>query len=244
MNAPKFLLAMGFALTGTSLSSQAALLVTGQNPSSPYYADFFSSGLSVSYNFNNSTGIGTLIATDSGNKEAYTSGVSSPGTHGVYTSTGFSGSYSLTATIQDIGGNWEVTGGSVTVDGNLFFPGNNTQTGDLLLSANLKTGLNTIGYGTSGTKEFDFLFTVSGGNSSILQDFFGDNQGQGAIILNTGTYLPTSAYTDLSHSFNNTGAGQANTFVPEPAAYSWAASVVALLGIAFTFRKSGSAYSS
>lgn len=240
MKVPIFLRAMGFALAVTSLPSQAALLVTGQNPSSPYYADFNASGLSVSYNYNTSTGIGTFTASDSGSKEAYTSGSLSPGTHGTYTSTGFNGSYSLTATIQDISGNWEVTGGSVTVKGNLFFPGDNTQTGDLLLSANLKTGLNTIGYGAGGTKEFDFLFTATGGNLSILEDFFGVNQGQGAIILNTGAYgIP--AYTDLSHSFNNTGAGFADTFVPEPAAYSWAASVVAFLGIAFTFRKSGHA---
>src|SRR5215469_2780444 len=218
MKASIFLFAMGFALTGASLTSQAALLVTGQNPSSPYYADFNSSGLSVSYNYNTTSGIGTFTASDSGSKEAYTSGLSSAGTHGVYTSTGFSGSYSLTATVQDISGNWEVTGGSVTLDGNLFFPGNNSHTGDLLLSANLKTGLNTIGYGASGTKEFDFLFTVTGGNSSILADFFGANQGQGAIILNTGAYnpVPGNSYTDLAHSFSNTGAGTADTFVPEP----------------------------
>lgn len=235
-----FIGAMGIALTSANLSSQAALLVTGQNTSSPYYADFTSTGLSVSYNYNTSTEIGTFTATDSGNKEAYTSGSLSPGTHGVYNSTGFDGSYSLTATIQDINGNWEVTGGSLTVKGNLFVPGSSSDIGDLLLSANLKTGMNTIGYGTSGTKEFDFLFTVTGGNSSILQDFFGANQGQGAVILETGP----STYTDLAHSFSNTGAGQADTFVPEPAVYSWAVSVAALLGIAFTFRKSGGAYSS
>jgi hypothetical protein len=233
---------IAFGVAGMSLSSQAALLVTGQNPSSPYYADFNSSGLSVTYSYNTSTGIGTFNASDSGNKEAYTSSSLSPGTQGAYTSTGFNGSYSLTATIQDIGGNWEVTGGSVTVKGNLFFPGNNTHTGDLLLTANLKTGLNTIGFGASGTKEFDFLFTVTGGNSTILEDFFGANQGQGAIILNTGAY-GVPAYTDLAHSFNNTGAGMADTFVPEPAAYSWAASAVAFLGIAFSCRKSGDAYS-
>src|SRR5262249_50899733 len=107
-----------------------------------------------------------------------------------------------------------------------------------------KTGLNTIGYGASGTKEFDFLFTVTGGNSSILADFFGANSGQGAIILNTGAYNPISAYTDLAHSFSNTGAGMADTFVPESAAYSWAVSIVALLGIVLTWRKSGHAYSS
>jgi hypothetical protein len=207
-----------------AFQSQGALLITGQNPSSPYYADFSSSQLSISYTY--SGGVGVFTATGTG--DAYTSGSLSPGTHGAYNATGFTGSYSLTADIADVSGNWEVTGGSVTIDGALAGNGSSS---DLLLSAQLKTGLNTFGYGATGTKEFDFLFTVTGGNSSILADFFGPNTGQGAIIFGTGAYKGGEAYNgDLTHGFANTGEGTADTFVPEPAAYPLAAAVAALLG--------------
>jgi hypothetical protein len=222
-----------------ALHAQGALLVTGQNPSSPYYADFTSSHLAVSYTY--SAGIGTFTASSStGANEAYTDGPESPGTGNgtskAYNATGFNGSYSLTATIQQISGLWEVTGGALNIYGDLI--GGTGHAGDLLLSANLKTGAGTIGYGASGTKEFDFLFGVSGGNSSILRDFFGVG-GQGAIILNTGNYntLPGHvAYQDLAHSFSNLGSGTADTFVPEPSAYPLAGSVMALLGLAVARR--------
>lgn len=242
MRLPIFLRAVVFVVAGIGLSSQAALLVTGQNPSSPYYSDFTSTSLGISYVYSGTanSGTGTFTATNSGSKEAYIDHSLSPGTKGAYsTETPFTGSYVLSVTIQNEGGgNFEVTGGTITVDGNLFFPGNNSHTTDVLLTANLKTGVNTVGFGNSGTKEFDFLFTVSGGNSQIVEDFFGVNHGQGAVIIQAGAYNPVDPYTSLAASFNNTGAGTADTFVPEPAAYAWAASAAAFLGIAFVRRQS------
>jgi hypothetical protein len=233
------------SLTLSHLPAQAGFIPTGQDPSSPYYADFTSSGLSISYIF--AGGVGTFTAkttTVPSASGAYTSGPLSPGTHGADDATGFVGSYSLTAKIQDIGGLWEVTSGSFVIDGAL--PGVSTGSGDLLLSGNLKTGAGTIGYSDTGTKNpttFDFLYTVSGGNSTILKDFFGANTGQGGIIFNTGALnvLPTenngNGYTDLAHNFANLGSGQGDTFVPEPAAYPLAASVLAFLGFSLARRK-------
>jgi len=216
------------SLTLSHLPAQAGFIPTGQDPSSPYYADFTSSGLSISYIF--AGGVGTFTAkttTVPSASGAYTSGPLSPGTHGADDATGFVGSYSLTAKIQDIGGLWEVTSGSFVIDGAL--PGVSTGSGDLLLSGNSTT--------------FDFLYTVSGGNSTILKDFFGANTGQGGIIFNTGALnvLPTenngNGYTDLAHNFANLGSGQGDTFVPEPAAYPLAASVLAFLGFSLARRK-------
>ena len=230
-------LALSWAMS--VLSAQAAFLNLGQDPSSPYYADFTASGLSVNYAYNSATGIGTFTATDSGNRLAYTDGSLSPGTQGQYKSTGFNGSYSLTAYIENVGGTWEVLDdashqSTLTVKGNLL----GGTTSDVLLSANLKSGANTFGYGASGSTIFDFLFTVSGGESSIVQDYFGANQGQGAIILNVGSYynFPPGGYLpysgDLTKNFETNPSnptGSADTFVPEPVAYPWAMSTVALL---------------
>jgi hypothetical protein len=203
--------------------SQGALLNIGQPTSSPFSA-YFSPG-SMTVNYTSSSGV--LTAT--GTSDTYTSGVDSPGTHGAYNKTGFNGSFSLTADIANVGGIWEVTGGSVTVEGDLFNPGVAGHSTDLLLTANLRTGNGTLGY-LAGSKELDFLFTVSGGNASIVRDFFGDNTGKGAIALNLGTIVGT--YNgDFSHSFSTTPTSNGYMFVPEPAAYAWAGSVVALLSL-------------
>jgi len=92
----------------------------------------------------------------------------------------------------------------------------------------------------------DFLFYVTGGdglgktdNQKIFEDFFGPYGGQGGIVITTGS-LSTSptinggnGYTGLNANFQNrASAGAMNTFVPEPAAYSLAASVFAILGFA------------
>ena len=237
---------MGLAMCG--LSTQAALLPVSKDSGSPYYADFsIGSGLSVSYK------AGTGVFTASGTSLAYTSGYDSwgtgkaatgvgSGTHGEFNGTGFNGSYLLSANIaKDSSGNWYVSGGTVTIDGDLL----GGTSSSVLLMANLKTGAagagtanGTLGYGGSGSTLFDFLFTVSGGNSAIVSDFFGSGTGQGAIIINAYGYntIGYSAFSgNFNTSFNNTyhtSFATADTFVPEPAAYPLAASVTALLAFA------------
>ena len=223
-----------------AMQSQAALLVTGQNPSSPFYAEFTSSGLNVSYTTNSTGTGGTLTArskTDPSTGNAYTSGKQSAGTQGNDDSTGFNGFYTLTAMIQGSGNNWQVTGGTVDVYGNLLGGSSST----LLLSANLKTGFNALGYGASGTKEFDFLFTASSGdglgqnaNALILDDFFGAGTGQGAIILEASSYNFMDGYTSFAKDF--AGTGMADTFVPEPAIYTMGGGLMALSSLAFIRR--------
>ena len=248
----------------SGLSTQAALLNTGQNSISPYYADFsMASGLSVGYNAT------TKVFTATGSNLAYTSGYDSAGTgfaatgvsivdaqtgikHGEFDGTGISsGSYTLSANIgyDSALSQWEVTGGTITINGYLQGVTGTASTGtsELLLSANLKTGANTLGYGASGSTIFDFLFTVSGGDPAILKDFFGINNGQGAVIINAGGYDTnplnvnnpgpgTTAFQgNFNSSFNNYGhttSATEDTFVPEPAAYPLAASVFAFLGFA------------
>lgn len=234
---------MGLGSGAVGLSAQAALLQTGQDTSSQYYADFTATSLSAQYTYNSATATGTFTASDSGNNLFYTDGSLSPGTQGAYSganaSHGFDGSYSLTASIQDIGGNWEVTAGSLSVDGNLL--GGATTPSTVLLTANLKTGANTFGYGASGTTLFNFLFTVSGGQSAIVEDFFGSGQGQGAVNLNFTSYysFAPGGWAPYSGNFTknfetNPGNpdGQADTFVPEPAAYPLGASIAALMACA------------
>jgi len=242
------------------LSTQAQQVInTGQNPSSPYYADFNTDNLNVSYDYLGSvSGVetGEFQITGTGS-DTYTDGKKSPGTGN---GTGaqaipFTGSYTLTAWVDfnSSDNQWEVfdnasksENSTFTVNG--YLPGvspadGGTDPSELLLSANLKTGLNTLGFGASGSKIFDFLFTTSGGDTKILQDFFGANTGQGAIILNAGTYITPGVQNgfsyahyfsgNLNESFSNTGPnGTADSFVPEPVAYPVAASAMAFLGFA------------
>ncbi len=236
---------MGLALCG--LSTQAALLgITEPGSSDPFYADFTSSHLSVNYTY--SGGIGEFVVSGNSSSGTYESDKSSPGTgngsQGINQT--FSGTYSLTAYVEDIGGQWQVIDSgsdqsTVTITG--YLPGvspnpGGTTPSETLLTANLKTGANSFGYSQPGDalinyNEFDFLFTVTGGDSEILQDFFGVG-GQGAIILNPNTYNPMAKYTgNLEQNFYNiNNSGQANTYVPESCAYPLAASITALFGFA------------
>jgi len=221
-----------------SAEAHAALLGLNPNAASPFYADFNTTGLKVSYNYNSASGVGTFTVTNNSNvtkPEQYTSGASSPGTHGVENGNSspvaFSGFYSLTATIkQDANNQWDVTGGSFSVEGTLF-GGVST---DLLLTGTLKTGAGSFGWSTPTANEFDFLFnTSSGGNSAILADFFGAGSGAGAIELHQGS----STYSSLTANWVNTGVGFADTFVPEPAIYPFAAAGTAIFGLLLASRK-------
>jgi hypothetical protein len=141
---------------------------------------------------------------------------------------GFTGQFSLTATIMDnlADGQYEVKSGSFFIDGNLT--GGTSST--LLLQGTLKTGKNSLGY-TDGTgNEFDFLFNVTTGDPRILKDFFG-NTSDGAILMTTST-----TYSGITSSFLNK-PGQADAFVPEPRAFGLAGSALALLGLSLNHKK-------
>jgi hypothetical protein len=259
---------MSAVVSGWSASAQQTIF-TGQDPNSPYYADFTTSSLNMTYTYESGTdaagyNYGEFVVTGNAGG-VYTSNPSAPGTGGLgfgnndpgsgRTSGGnpdaFTGNatgaktYTLTAWVQDVGGVWQVfdnAGASensmVAING--YLPGVSPTAGgdpsELLLSANLKTGANTFGYTAGSSPLFSFLFNdVSSADSKILEDFFGNN-GAGGIVLTAGAtaYIPTGSFNgNLAKSFKNaSNAGYADTFVPEPGAYSLAAAAFAGLGCA------------
>ena len=240
MKSARILSVIGLGSVLLCLKAQGALLATGQDPNNPFYADFTSNTLGINYSYNSGSGVGTFTVTNlahAASSEQYKAGSSAAGTHGSKNSPpSFSGFYTLTATVQNIGGLWQTTGGSFTVTGTLFGGSVN----DILLTGNLVTGAGSFGWDVKAANEFDFRFiTGSGGNSSILADFFGAGAGKGAIRLHEGNLPTTGGYNgDLTQNWVST-SGSADTFVPEPVAYPLAAAGTALLGLAFMYRKSG-----
>jgi hypothetical protein len=216
--------------------AQADLLNINRDTSSPYYAGFQNQDLAVNYTYDGN-GAGTFHIGAATVDNYYYAGSLSAGTHGQDNAV-FSGSFSLYATIaQDVSGNWGVTGGSMDIYGNL--PGVSTSSSDLLFSGDLTTGPNAFGY-ADGSPEFDFLFTTTGGNPAIVQDFFGVGTGQGGIILTQiPTYPDYTTYSSLFSSFSDYGYSE--TVVPEPAVFPLTASLAALYGWVRARRKHPSA---
>ena len=196
-----FLVVLSSVLAGGT--AKAALLgLVKPTPADPYYADFTANNLIVAYTYNGNNS-GTLQVTTSGTggvAESYESGSGSAGTGFNNGGTGynnqtFTGSYSLTANIQEIGTVWSVIGGSFTMKGNLL--GGSAST--LLLTGSLITGADgpggAWGYLT-GSKLFEFLATVNTGNSAsgalpIREDFA------------TGNPLGSSIIADIKLNLNN-----------------------------------------
>jgi hypothetical protein len=250
MKTQSFFTAVGACSMLAGLSAQAAPvgLQPTKDSASPFYADFTSQDLIVSYNAG--TGAFSASSTVAANSDFIT-GAQSPGTLNQFTSeTAFTGSFTLNATIKfdSADGLYEVqNGGSFQVTGNLLGGTGST----VLLNGNLKSGPGSLGYNSTSSKSpqiFNFAFnTASGGNTSIFDDFFGYQNGAGDIILDTGTLATTPVYTDFNPNgftgfganFQNIGAtagGEADTFVPEPAVYPLACSLMTLLGMAFIRR--------
>ena len=117
---------------------------------------------------------------------------------------------------------------------------------------------------TGEYNEFDFLINLSSlsGNSQIVQDFLQSMGGTGGIIVNAGFdytkngpfFLYNNGSTTTTANLDSTtyqgfqglwdqnfanpaGGGQANTFVPESAAYPWGASIAALMACACSVRR-------
>lgn len=247
MKCARFWPVLGCVLVFLCLQARAALLGLNPPTGSPAYADFDMGSLAGGYSYSGTatSGTGTLTVTNVGNvskPDGYTSSSQSPGTGGAISGKSgppfnFNGFYNLTATIQNNNGVFEVSGGSFTIEGDLF--GNPASS--ILLTGTLKTGAGTLGWGTKAQNEFDFLFTTgSSGNSQILADFFGAGTGNGAIEFHeagtTGTQFTTYAGS-LSSSwvFDD---GVADTFVPEPFFYPFAAAATALFGLILACHKS------
>jgi hypothetical protein len=119
-----------------------------------------------------------------------------------------------------------LTGGTVTILGCMDSTG---ETVDTLLTGDLKTGADGVAFGSlyfpapdTGGDRFEFLFKVTGGNSTIVSDFGGiTGNYNGGIVLapmfGRGDTLFTGSWTT---SFNNemTANGNVDTvlLVPEP----------------------------
>lgn len=217
--------------------AHAALLGLGQYQSGPYYSDFDSTQITTVYTYNgNNTGSFTISNTE-GAHEHYTDGSSAPGTLGSYPDTAFMGSYSLTAQVafNSTYNQWEVTGGSFTIKGNLL----TSSTSDILLEANLKTGINTLGFNGTNGKELDFLFTApTAGEQKILEDFELVSAAStiGGIIVDIGTGSEDADPFNASFTSAN---GTVDTFVPEPGAYSFVGAGVALMALVLGRKRIG-----
>lgn len=130
----------------------------------------------------------------------------------------------------------------------------------VLLSGTLKTGTGgaAFGYedpGSANYNEFDFLINLGSltGNSLIMEDFLQSMGGVGGIIINanfnsanhntviSGTTVNASGAEAFNGNWDQSFAnplaqGTADTFVPEPAAYPWWASIAALIACACSVR--------
>ena len=181
---------LGALMLLANSQTQAALLGLSPSPSAP---DFGAGFLNVTYVATGDTFQATGFTTDYSNGTVPLLGI---------------GPCTLTATITDDG---QLTSGTLTLGGDV---GQGTQT--------LLTGtLNVLGFmDPPGGSVFEFLFTVTGGNATVVQDFGGTNAANCGIILdawfvNGGTPFNGSWTND----FNNDGfSGLADNFaaVPEP----------------------------
>jgi hypothetical protein len=248
----------GSALVG--FGAQAAL-INGGDPNSPYYADFTSSSLGITYNYTGTTssGSGILNASNTASyvTDTFKDGTKSPGTGGEYHTTPaqFDGSFTLNATIDNNNGVYNVdstAGGTLVLKGDLLHPlaggggFETTYANEVLLTLHLDTHVGAVGAGTKTQDEVDFLFdaptSLSQNDLAILEDFnlfnFSSTQQVGEIELHLGNFGVPAYNGLLSQSFNNTGlSGYADTFVPESASYAAFGSFLAMVCLATARRK-------
>ena len=226
------------------IPAHAALLgvASGFNPplgaDSDQY-DFASWGLDV----NNSglvSGVDTFTASSAVNIDTYTLPLSS-------SSTPFYGTFNLTAQLVQNSGLWYVQSSSFTITGNL----EGGTSGDLLLSGSLLTGPEAHGANGAGVSGYDantfeFIFSVTGGNPTILNDFLGKGALDNILISVPGWAQPFDGLSDgLGTSFNNDSFSNpvlddnafADTYVPESSSYGLAASVVGATGFIWVRRR-------
>ena len=187
---------VGASLLLASSQSRATPLALAPSANAP---DFGSGFLNVTYVSTNDTFQATGYTTDYSN--------------GTLPLTGL-GSYTLTATITDAG---VLTAGTLTIQGDVGF---GTQT---LLTGSLNTGASGTAFGfvdPPGGSVFEFLFTPTGGNPTVVQDFGGTNAANCGIILDAWFVNGGAPFNGVwTNDFNNDGySGLADTFaaIPEP----------------------------
>jgi hypothetical protein len=174
-----------------------------QEPVNP--TDFFSDTISINYVVNNGTG--AFSAT--GYTETYTNGSVS-----IINQDYDDWSFDLTATITSAG---VLTNGSLTLMGDV---GNGTEN---LLTGKLTTGADGTAFGsdTTGYGQFEFLFTVTGGNTDVVKDFNGIGATGGLLLYPwfspPGDTPFNGSWADNFNS-NYSAGGEADTWavVPEP----------------------------
>jgi hypothetical protein len=162
--------------------------------------DFGAGFLNVTYVSSNDTFQATGYTTDYSNGAVPLTGL---------------GFYTLTATITDAG---VLTGGALKVQGDI---GQGTEP---LLTGTLNTGVSGTAFGfvdPPGGSVFQFLFTPTGGDPTVVRDFGGTNAVNCGIILDAefgDDDVPFDG--SWTNDFNNDGySGFADTFaaIPEPA---------------------------
>ena len=123
------------------------------------------------------------------------------------------GSYTLSAIITQSG---VLTSGTLTIDGDIGFGTTNLLTGNL----------SAIGFDNNGGDIFEFRFTVTEGDSIVVNDFGGVGVSDGGVILTAwfgeGDVPFTGSWTS-NFSNSGTGSGVADStlvVVPEPSSIS------------------------
>jgi len=124
------------------------------------------------------------------------------------------GAYTLTATI---------TGAGLLTAGTLMIAGDVGQGTETLLTGTLNTGASGTAFGfmdPPGGSVFEFLFTVTGGDPTVMQDFGGTNAADCGIILDAWFVSSGTPFNgSWTNDFNNDGfSGVSDNFaaVPEP----------------------------
>ena len=186
----------------------------------PGLPDFGSTSLTVSYD----AITGTFQATGFTDGYINPSGVNSAdsGYSGPFVADYADLSFDLTAHITTAG---VLTSGTVTILGSMDGTGETVET---LLTGNLNTGADGTAFGSAafgslpaaGGDYFQFLFTVTGGDSTIVNDFGGLNAANREVIVSPDFSSSHDVLFNGSWAadFNNdySANGNADTVVPVP----------------------------
>ncbi|MBC8094637.1 MAG: hypothetical protein H7Y43_02385 [Akkermansiaceae bacterium] len=198
--------------------TQAALINLVPHPNAP---DFMAGFINVNYNHTT--------------REFLAQGWTSDYVNGSVTLADL-GMWTLTAQLDS---NYDLAGGSLEVRGNLG-------AGDeLLLSGSLKSGAAGEVFGfqdpvDSNHDLFEFLFTINGGNATVISDFLAWGNVGGIIVdanFSSGDIGFTGDWNQSFESFESSGVS--DVFVPEPGSYGVLGAVTAFVGLVCASRRKG-----
>ena len=199
--------------------SMVSLLANSQSKASPtdinfppvvYLPDLTGQLVDLGYSYNAGTKIGTLSA------DGLTTDYNISDGHGGITDIVLQDpdTYALSATINNSGATPVLTGGTLSISGDIGDGHGDT----FLLIATLVTGApgTAFGYGDLGNDEFQFKFAPTGGT---LKSAFGGNTAVGGITLEAFFSGSSDPFTgSWVSNFGNTGTGDMDSFamIPEP----------------------------